>query len=386
MSTCERVEEIEGPYGPFAIGERAIQRLWASGEVRGPMPAGSGATIEIIHPGDWNRGAGPDFLGAEILVNGQRQRGDIEIHLRSSDWDAHGHDRDPNFAGVILHAVLLPSAKDVRTCRGGRPETVVLLPHLPRDLEDLAEEDALLELRGRAAEVARRVRAAETDLETGLRRRALTRFAAKIRHARNRIRESDWDTACHELFVECLGLGGNRAPMSELARTHSPEQMILLGLDALYMEKCGRWRLRGLRPAGHPYRRLAQYLELNRRQPEWRRQLRIWAESLGKTPLPAHRRQLIDQVLNGVLPDGRADTLCINALLPLLQTRQKPLDVCWLEWPPGNHPDDIQEARGLLGLSGPARNWEIQGMLDVLRRTMKGPEPKAAFSQDQPPT
>ena len=94
MSTCARVEEIDGPYGPFAIGERAIQRLWASGEVRGPMAATSGAKIEIVHPGDWNRGAGPDFLGAEILVDGKRLRGDIEIHLRCADWNAHGHDRE----------------------------------------------------------------------------------------------------------------------------------------------------------------------------------------------------------------------------------------------------------------------------------------------------
>ncbi|GBL27698.1 hypothetical protein EMGBS8_16460 [Verrucomicrobiota bacterium] len=42
MSTCDRVEELEGPYGPFAIGERAIQRLWASGEVKGPMASDSG--------------------------------------------------------------------------------------------------------------------------------------------------------------------------------------------------------------------------------------------------------------------------------------------------------------------------------------------------------
>ncbi|GBL27697.1 hypothetical protein EMGBS8_16450 [Verrucomicrobiota bacterium] len=40
--------------------------------------------------------------------------------------------------------------------------------------------------------------------------------------------------------------------MSELARAHSPSEMVLLGLDALYMEKCGRWRLRGLRPADTP--------------------------------------------------------------------------------------------------------------------------------------
>jgi hypothetical protein len=55
MSTCTRVEELDGPYGPFAIGERAIQRLWASGEVLGPMLSSQGKEIKIISPGDWNR-------------------------------------------------------------------------------------------------------------------------------------------------------------------------------------------------------------------------------------------------------------------------------------------------------------------------------------------
>ena len=152
----------------------------------------------------------------------------------------------------------------------------------------------------------------------------------------------------------------------------------MIGLDGLYMEKCGRWRLRGLRPAGHPYRRLAQYLELNRRQPQWRAQLRDWAEDIARTPLSPARRRLINDVLAGVLPDGRADTLCINALFPLLQTKRSPLEAAWLEWPPGNHPDDIQDARRLLGLSGPPRNWEVQGILDVLRRTAGQQPPKAA--------
>ena len=378
MSTCVRVEEIIGPYGPFAIGERAIQRLWAAGEVRGPMAANSGATIEILHPGDWNRGAGPDFLGAEILVDGRRQRGDIEIHLRSADWHGHGHDRDPNFGGVILHAVLLPGAKDVLTSAGRRPETVVLLPYLPRDLEDLAEEDALLELRGRSVEVARCVRAAEPDLAAGLKRRALERFRNKTRYARARIKEVGWDAACHELFVETLGLGGNRAPMSELARSYSPEQMLILGLDTLYIEKCGRWRLRGLRPAGHPHRRLGQYLELNRRRPDWRARLKAWGETLPSSPLPAARRRLVDEIFACLLPAGRADTLCVNALLPLLQDRRGTHDRSWLDWPPGNHPTDIEEARALLGFAGPGHNWEVQGILDILRRTLTRPEAKPA--------
>ena len=69
--------------------------------------------------------------------------------------------------------------------------TRALLPHLPRDLEDLAEEDALLELRGRAGEVARRVRAAEEELTRGLRRRAtLTMRPARPQSAKQLVDDS----------------------------------------------------------------------------------------------------------------------------------------------------------------------------------------------------
>lgn len=369
MSTCNRVEELDGPYGPFAIGERAIQRLWASGEIINPLHSITQNRIEVLSPGDWNRGSGPDFLGAEMAVNGERRRGDVEIHLRCSDWEAHGHQTNPSFANVILHAVLLPGVRDVTTLSGNHPETVVLLPHLPRDLEDIAEEDALLELRGRAGEVARKVRESEKDLHHGLKRRALERLKNKTKYARARLKENGWNQAIHEMVVESLGLGGNRAPMSELAHTYPPEQMTLLGVDAMYLKKSGRWRLRGLRPAGHPYRRIAQYLELNRRHPHWREEIQNWAKGLSSLPLPSLRRQLIDEILARVFPEGRADTLCINAIMPLIQAMGKSIEHEWLEWPPGNHPEDIQEARRVLGLMGAARNYEIQGILDIIRRS-----------------
>jgi hypothetical protein len=369
MSTCNRVEELDGPYGPFAIGERAIQRLWASGEIINPLYSTNKNSISILSPGNWNRGSGPDFLGAEILVNHERRRGDIEIHLRCSDWEAHGHQHNPAFANVILHAVLLPGVREVMTPSGTNPETVVLLPYLPRDLEDIAEEDALLELRGRAGEVARKVRESEKDLHHGLKRRALERLKNKTKYAQARLKENGWNQALHEMVFESLGLGGNRAPMSELAHTYPPEQMTLLGVDAIYLKKSGRWRLRGLRPAGHPYRRIAQYLELNRRQPLWREQIKDWANDLPSMPLPSMRRQLIDDILGRVFPDGRADTLCLNAIMPLIEAMGKSIEQQWFDWPPGNHPEDIQEARRVLGLTGATQNYEIQGILDVIRRS-----------------
>ncbi len=366
MRRDDEVEELTGPYGPFTLTERAIQRLWAAGEVRSPLPSLSGALIEVVRPGDWNRGAGPDFKGAELLVNEVRMRGDVEIHLRCGDWQAHGHDLDPAYDGVALHAVLMPELRHVRTTSGRTPEAVLLLPHLPRDLEDLAEEDALLELRGRAREFVRDLRSAAADFPSALREGAARRFTRKSGHAAVRLNELGWEGACHALVVESLGAGGNRAPMSELAMDLTPQAMELLGLDALYMRKCGRWRLRGLRPAGHPYRRLAQYLELNRARPCWREALLRWADRSHASPEVA-RRELHEEVLARSMPEGRADTMAVDALLPLLHATGRPLDRLWMEWPPGNRPDEVDEARRLLGFVGRARNWEVQGLIGLMR-------------------
>ncbi len=64
-----------------------------------------GNTIEIIDFGKWNVNSGADFLLAKIKVNGVILVGNVEIHLKSSDWDVHRHSENPNFENVILHLV-----------------------------------------------------------------------------------------------------------------------------------------------------------------------------------------------------------------------------------------------------------------------------------------
>ncbi len=64
-----------------------------------------GNSVEIIHFGKWNKNAGPDFLDARIKINGLLLAGNIELHVRSSDWIFHNHSQDPNYQNIILHAV-----------------------------------------------------------------------------------------------------------------------------------------------------------------------------------------------------------------------------------------------------------------------------------------
>lgn len=61
--------------------------------------------LRIRRFGLLNRNAGPDFLDAQVEIEGNLWFGHIEIHVRSSDWNVHKHNLNPGFQNVVLHVV-----------------------------------------------------------------------------------------------------------------------------------------------------------------------------------------------------------------------------------------------------------------------------------------
>jgi hypothetical protein len=64
-----------------------------------------GRTLLIHSPGEPNNDQGPDFREARLSIGGTLFTGAVELHIRTSDWDRHGHDRDVHYQTVILHVV-----------------------------------------------------------------------------------------------------------------------------------------------------------------------------------------------------------------------------------------------------------------------------------------
>ncbi len=73
-----------------------------------------GDPVHIIHPGYHNYNSGPDFSEGKIKLNGIQWNGNIEIHIKSSDWVKHNHSSDHAYDNVILHVVYEEDEKIVR--------------------------------------------------------------------------------------------------------------------------------------------------------------------------------------------------------------------------------------------------------------------------------
>jgi len=88
------------------VKEFGLQRIWEKLAFQPHhLVTDNGQPLQIINQGEWNNQNGPDFLNAEIVVNGIHCFGSIEIHVKASDWYAHNHHQDPRYNGVILHVV-----------------------------------------------------------------------------------------------------------------------------------------------------------------------------------------------------------------------------------------------------------------------------------------
>jgi hypothetical protein len=368
------VAEMQGLYGPFTLNERVLQRIWLHGDFsREGLRLTDGRSLELLSPGRWNLAGGPDFLAARLRVGGDTVTGDVEVHFQARDWTAHGHAANPAFAGVALHVVLFPPdpAEPVqRSAQGKSLPTLVLLPHLLRDLEEYASDDALETLterdEWRRFEALAALPAAE--VEALVIRQALARWRQKVHFARQRVRKLGWEEACHHTALEVLGYRRNRAGMLALAVRHPLAQWRAAapGIETLLEEGRAYWVTAGQRPPNHPRVRLRQYQEWLAHCPDWPQRLQLTAKGLPglaeiepeaarrvrREVLSIWEERVVEPLLGGSMGGSRLDTLVCDSLLPLLAAGSgAELAGVWYHWRMGDTPEQVRMALRRLGLA-----------------------------------
>lgn len=88
------------------FSEDLLQFIWQHKLLKPlPLVTNSGKEIVVLKAGELNRDAGPDFTNAQIRINGIVLAGNIEIHIKTSDWLKHNHQHNKSYDNLVLHVV-----------------------------------------------------------------------------------------------------------------------------------------------------------------------------------------------------------------------------------------------------------------------------------------
>ena len=177
-------------------------------------------SIQVIKPGFWNSAEGPDFVQAELLIDGDLHVGDVEIHIRSSSWYSHNHHLDPRYNRVILHVVFLNDDINLRTRlqNGKRIPTLELMDRLDAPIGDLFDEREVAQqtspgdcrVTGNTLKIER-VQSVFDEL-------GQERLLEKADAMQNLLIRVDFEQLLYEGIMEALGYTRNRKPFRELAQ------------------------------------------------------------------------------------------------------------------------------------------------------------------------
>jgi hypothetical protein len=220
------------------IPERFLRSIWQKGELfSSPLVTSDGARVAVLSPGVINAGGGPDFTNALIRIGGVLFRGDVELHVRASSWNAHRHSADPHYNRVILHVAVAGtrSRAPQRTASGRRVPLLLLSPFLDPILFDRWVHDSrrparlcnnrdrvlpahLLRARLRVLGLRRignRVRSLGTRLEQIIGENVTGEAAPLATHGTS----GAWDQILYECLLEGMGYASNRSSFLALARS-----------------------------------------------------------------------------------------------------------------------------------------------------------------------
>jgi hypothetical protein len=174
-----------------------------------------GRSLEVLRPGTLNQDAGPDFSNVRLRIDGVEWAGNVEIHIRTSDWLKHGHQTDNQYSSIILHAVF---ENDLEEALGNFP-TLVLKPYVSDQLlkrhENLVGSKAQLPCGNLLLDVPELVRNGWFDSLLVERLQRKSEYVNKLIEDCN----GDLEQAFQMLVFRTMGMKVNADAFEQLGRT-----------------------------------------------------------------------------------------------------------------------------------------------------------------------
>jgi len=192
-----------------------LYHYWEKLPLNHEINPGRGKLV-ILNRGNLSSNVGPDFQGVQLQLDSINYNGDMEIHLRSSDWYLHGHHLNPDYDNVILHLVWEIDRDDIRTHSGIHIRQISfrdLIHSIDKDQENGAVTDDLF----------------------------FQRFARKVAYCDDLLRFHLPEDVFWILLARTLGYKRNSDTMELFARVFYPSRIRILYPHKGELEQFLRW-------------------------------------------------------------------------------------------------------------------------------------------------
>lgn len=192
--------------------------------------------IKILHFGTLNHDAGPDFFNAKIKVNELTLAGNIEIHVKTSDWEKHGHQFDKNYNNIILH-VVFEHDRDIAQNKENSVEVIelkkILSPQIIKNYQNLLESKNKIPCQNSFDLIE------EFKFSNWLQRLALERIEEKTKKINQLFLEynGDYHQTFYSVLLGAFGFKTNSLPF-ELLSKQLPYHVLVKHSDQLFQLEC----------------------------------------------------------------------------------------------------------------------------------------------------
>ena len=263
-----------------------------------------GQIIQVVSQGFHNYDAGPDFFNARIKIDDTLWAGNVEIHLKSSDWYLHKHNMDKKYDNIILHVVYDNDTDIYRTNNEKIPvvsiknrfdESLLLryktllankswvpceksIAELPLHFINIWKEKLIIErLIRKTADIERRLSVTKNDWEQVFYEHLCRNFGFKVNATAFEMlaralpqkyiaKHSDSPLQTAALLFGQAGFLSDTLPEAYPLELYK-EYLFLKAKYSLTPIDASLWNFLRIRPQNFPYIRLAQLASLLRKEP-----------------------------------------------------------------------------------------------------------------------
>lgn len=231
--------------------------------------------FKILHFGTYNQfESGPDFFDAGIQINQLKWFGNVEMHLRSSDWYRHNHHKDSAYNTVILH-VVFEHDKEIKQ-NGFEIPTI--------ELKSVIDWNHCFKFHLTTKKISKILCGSQFNGIEGIHKIHFLEKALYMRLNRktkriNDLYDSSYSAHFYFFILKSFGTKTNQLPFEELANRIDfielkkmnivQQSLIIRSISNLFNQQNNKldqmtpssWKYGGVRPSNFPDRRINQFIQ-----------------------------------------------------------------------------------------------------------------------------